>query len=245
MAVCGIYKITNKITQESYIGQSVDIFRRLGEHQNTVSNGIDWHNELHNHPDNFTFEVLETCDKELLNEKEVYYIEKYNSFHDGLNKTPGNVHATNKQNNSKLMLCGLTEDINSIFPFEKKVYKAINTTTFRNTVKKIFGTVPEEYSISELTHNFEEVTGIILVPYPKRNMMIFLPLFQGGITDLGITPGLKRTFARILWYELPYNAVPCYCFERTGKGYDCKYYLKVKTTGDPDEMKLKCCHFSS
>ena len=29
MAVCGIYKITNKETEQCYIGQSIDIFKRL------------------------------------------------------------------------------------------------------------------------------------------------------------------------------------------------------------------------
>ena len=38
MAVCGIYKITEKATGLSYIGQSKDIFRRLTEHTNSNIN---------------------------------------------------------------------------------------------------------------------------------------------------------------------------------------------------------------
>jgi group I intron endonuclease len=72
----GIYKITNKINNKSYIGQSVDIKRRFIEHkmlnrEETLSlkrafrkYGVE----------NFTFEVLEECSIELLNEKEISYI---------------------------------------------------------------------------------------------------------------------------------------------------------------------------
>ena len=33
----GIYKITNKITQEAYIGQSVQIEERFNEHKNPIN----------------------------------------------------------------------------------------------------------------------------------------------------------------------------------------------------------------
>lgn len=87
----GIYKITNKINGHSYIGQSIDIKRRWRDHKNKKINcdtplqrafkkyGID----------NFTFEVLEECSSESLNEKEQYYIMKYNTYYDGYNATTG------------------------------------------------------------------------------------------------------------------------------------------------------------
>lgn len=85
----GIYKFTNKINGKSYIGQSTDIFQRKREHE---------HRALTNYPsnkeynkifykairkyglDNFSFEILEICDKAQLNEKEKYYITLYNSY---------------------------------------------------------------------------------------------------------------------------------------------------------------------
>ena len=33
MAICGIYKITNKINNHAYIGQSIDIARRWEDHK--------------------------------------------------------------------------------------------------------------------------------------------------------------------------------------------------------------------
>lgn len=83
----GIYKITNLCNGMVYIGQSNDIFRRWGEHkrkrkkQNTLlykamnEYGIE----------NFSFEVLEECEVEELNQKEKYYINKYNSLENGYN----------------------------------------------------------------------------------------------------------------------------------------------------------------
>ncbi len=39
--------------------------------------------------ENFSFQILELCDEEQLNEREVYYIEKYNAYEDGLNSNNG------------------------------------------------------------------------------------------------------------------------------------------------------------
>ena len=39
---------------------------------------------------NFTFELLEECSREELNEKEKFYIELYQSYNFGFNSTNGN-----------------------------------------------------------------------------------------------------------------------------------------------------------
>lgn len=73
--VCGIYKITDLITEQCYIGQSVDIAQRWKDHIK-CGLGIDASssNKLYNSMQkdkiwNFTFELLEACPKESLNEK--------------------------------------------------------------------------------------------------------------------------------------------------------------------------------
>ena len=94
--ITGIYKITNQETKECYIGQSVDIGKRFKDHakcgldidrpqgnklyQNMIDYGL-W---------NFSFELLEECSKELLNEKEKFYISLYQSKDFGFNSTQGN-----------------------------------------------------------------------------------------------------------------------------------------------------------
>ena len=73
---CGIYKITNIITDECYIGQSVDIYKRWNDHCK-CGLGIDTPpgNKLYKAIqeyglENFTFELLTSCNQAELNEKE-------------------------------------------------------------------------------------------------------------------------------------------------------------------------------
>lgn len=83
----GIYKITNLINQKKYIGQSIDIERRFKEHHINPFNTIDCANKQLFYQaikkygiDNFSFEVLEECKVEELDEKEKYWIKYYNTY---------------------------------------------------------------------------------------------------------------------------------------------------------------------
>jgi group I intron endonuclease len=82
----GIYKIlspTNKI----YIGQSIDIERRFKEYKNLYCKGQPKiYNSLKKYsPENHIFEILEECDINQLNERELYWKQHYNSIEEGLN----------------------------------------------------------------------------------------------------------------------------------------------------------------
>ena len=88
----GIYKITNKINNKCYIGQSIDINRRWLEHKNP--NNWDRKSILYDafkkyDIENFSFEIIEECAQEELNEKEKYWIQYYNSYYNGYNSTLG------------------------------------------------------------------------------------------------------------------------------------------------------------
>lgn len=72
----GIYKITNKINGNSYIGQSNNINRRFIEHRCKETNKSLKLAFIKYGIKNFSFEVLEQCSLEKLNEKEIYYISK-------------------------------------------------------------------------------------------------------------------------------------------------------------------------
>lgn len=92
---CGIYKITNLITDECYIGQAVDIYKRWCEHCK-CGLGIDTPpgNKLYKAIqeyglNNFTFEVIEECSSNQLNEKEKYFIELYQADTFGYNGNKG------------------------------------------------------------------------------------------------------------------------------------------------------------
>ena len=82
--ICGIYKITNNFNGYSYIGQSVDIKRRWYEHSKISTHKNEMYcfqNALKKYGvENFTFEILEECPREQLNEREKFYIKQYRTF---------------------------------------------------------------------------------------------------------------------------------------------------------------------
>lgn len=89
--ISGIYKITNQKTNECYIGQAVDIATRWKNHAK-YGLGIDTpqNNKLYKAMQedglwNFSWELLEKCPKEQLDEKEQFYINLYQSKEYGYN----------------------------------------------------------------------------------------------------------------------------------------------------------------
>ena len=87
--VRGIYKVTNKINGKVYIGQSVDIGKRWRQHM-TAKDDIYFHKAIQKYGvENFEWEVVEQCKKKDLDEREIYWIEYYDSFNKGYNCTKG------------------------------------------------------------------------------------------------------------------------------------------------------------
>lgn len=93
----GIYKITNLLNGNAYIGQSIDIEYRWYQHFNEAykDNRGDYNTAFHKAirkygENNFKKEVLEECKLEELNEREVFWIQYYNTYNGkGYNMTPG------------------------------------------------------------------------------------------------------------------------------------------------------------
>lgn len=94
--VTGIYKITNLNTKMCYIGQAVDVANRWKDHAK-CGLGIDTPagNKLYaammeDGIWNFSWELLESCERTLLDEKEKYYISVYQASEFGYNSNKGN-----------------------------------------------------------------------------------------------------------------------------------------------------------
>ena len=98
-STCGIYKITNKINGHAYIGLSKNIEKRFADHKIKA-----FHSEKKDDLDkvlykafrkygldNFTFEIIEECSEDKLKEREIYWIDFYNTYKDRqhYNETPG------------------------------------------------------------------------------------------------------------------------------------------------------------
>ena len=92
---CGIYKITNQETGECYIGQAKDVRKRWNEHAKCgLSIDTPQGNKLYKAMqeyglEHFSFELLEECPAEKLNEKERYFISLYSADTLGYNSTKG------------------------------------------------------------------------------------------------------------------------------------------------------------
>ena len=80
MKICGIYKITNTVTGDFYIGSSKNVKSRWTDHKKPSS----WKNHPNNPMyqdmkkygvDKFAFEILEVVEVEKLKEKEQQFIE--------------------------------------------------------------------------------------------------------------------------------------------------------------------------
>lgn len=85
-----IYKITNKVNNKSYIGQTrYTVEFRWRQHQHKKDNTY-FHNAIHKYGiENFTVETLEECEVEDLNNREIFNIAKYDTFKNGYNLTIG------------------------------------------------------------------------------------------------------------------------------------------------------------
>lgn len=92
----GIYKITNTINGKCYIGQSVNIEKRWIVHKRVYNNPNAHEYDYHIYRafrkygiEQFKFEVIEECSIADLNQREIYWINYYNSYKDGYNQTSG------------------------------------------------------------------------------------------------------------------------------------------------------------
>lgn len=93
MKKTGIYKIVNLITEKVYVGSAVDIDDRWYKHKKLLVSKKHHSPKLQNSVDkhgleNFLFEIIEECSKEVLIEKEQYWIDKLCSYKDGYNVCP-------------------------------------------------------------------------------------------------------------------------------------------------------------
>lgn len=105
----GIYKIENLVNHKIYIGQSNNIQRRFKEHKTKGEKShipVDYAIKKYG-VENFSFEVIEECSLDKLNERESYWIEYFKSYPNGYNCNVGGEQQSQGINNGRAKL---TED---------------------------------------------------------------------------------------------------------------------------------------
>lgn len=79
---CGIYMITNYITNKRYIGSSINIGQRLWTHRSELRHNLHPNSHLQNSwnkygENNFNYTILEHCNPEIRFEREQYYVDLF------------------------------------------------------------------------------------------------------------------------------------------------------------------------
>jgi hypothetical protein len=118
----GIYKITRRVTGKAYIGQSIDIFRRWKEHICFGEDKKNWQvikHALYKYGiTEFTFEILEECSKEDLNNREIYWISYFNTFtkdrKNGYNLNRGGEEICDNSKPCIITIMGISKEYESV-----------------------------------------------------------------------------------------------------------------------------------
>ena len=86
----GIYKIENLVNGKKYIGQSTNITKRWQQHLEVLTQNTETAQLAREKPlyaafikyglENFSFQIIEICNYNILDEREKYWIKYYNSF---------------------------------------------------------------------------------------------------------------------------------------------------------------------
>ena len=121
----GIYCIENLITHKRYIGQSNNMYSRQTKHINELRKNKHENDYLQKAwnkygENNFNFYVLEYCDIDMLDNKECYYIDLYNTLNRdlGYNLTEGG--QLNKGSYSKETIEKMSNSIKKSYNSELK-----------------------------------------------------------------------------------------------------------------------------
>ena len=167
-----IYFIKNKITEKYYIGETIDYNNRINHHFIDLKNNTHHSHKLQNAyniygKENFEWGIIEQVDDAIRFEREIYYIEKYDSYANGYNETSGGdcpgyeklcktVYCYNLDGSSKKLsfssgreasrVLGICQSIiQKICKGEKKSAKGINGEWYRFSYENVDCLPPLEY----------------------------------------------------------------------------------------------------
>ncbi len=156
--ISGIYCIENIINHKKYIGQAHNIYDRWRKHKNALNSNHHENSHLQNSwnkygKENFAFYIVEECEEDKLDEKEIYYIEYYNT----LNRSYGYNKKTGGQNCSAYY----TEEI------KEKMSESVKRSYDNNDLRQRRSETTKHYWDNPL--NKEKILGKNNVMYGKHH----------------------------------------------------------------------------
>lgn len=211
----GIYKIENKINGKVYIGQSIDIEHRWSGHKSKLRNSKHQNDYLQKSwnkygEDNFDFSVICECNKEDLDNKEIYYIDYYKSTDSkyGYNLREGGESGTMTETTiKKLRGLGSTLSQDDVRHIKMLMYLLMD----RNEIVKMYDVSPKVltaisqgknwgYVLPELNDKIHNLKQTMI---DERNQMIVSHYDNGlSIVEIVELTGLSTSIVEKAVYKI-------------------------------------------
>lgn len=229
-----IYKITNKVNGKSYIGQTrYTLEFRWRQHIHKKDNTY-FHNAIRKYgPENFTLEVLEECSTSNLNEREIFYIAKYNTFKEGYNLTTGG------DGNRRLLLDNSYDEIKELYlsGFSSNKIATLYNVDKASIVKilKQLGVKIRSNTLNINKQEFDELVQDYQTGYSLRELAKRYDCSAPGLKEFLIKKGvdLRHRYSIIEDNEAQNNLIEDYTsgtrtIEECQKYYHCSYAVFKK-----------------
>lgn len=208
----GIYKWTNKLTLDTYIGSAVNLSRRFREYtsvnfllKETLKNkSIIYKAILKYGYDNFNIEVLEYCESNILIEREQYYIDKLKPTYN-ICKIAGSSlgRITNKNTIWKLRFAKFITLNNNKLSFSQFIVQWFENKINKSDIKikkfyKQYNYIKNynQYKISYETRRkilaSTKSAMPILVTNLENNITIYYPSIRNAALILAVSPSTIR-----------------------------------------------------
>ena len=148
-----IYCVDNLITNKKYIGQAISyrtikgkkikhgLDGRIKNHFKDAQNGKmccpKFYNSIVKYgKDNFKFDVIEICSLEQLNEKETFYIKKFNTVNDGYNILYSNSNDIKKYEDKHDMITKISNTMKNKWLNDKDYIDKTTTNNLKAVLKR-------------------------------------------------------------------------------------------------------------
>ena len=180
-----IYKITNITNNKVYIGLTNDWQRRKREHFNGSKLKCYIDKEINNNPQDFTFEIIDQCEsREEIEQKEIYWINFYNSYKTGYNRTTGGfLHGSWECQGEKNPRAQLSaEDVANI-RFRRMNGERMSDV-YEDYKEQLMGNKRAGFSKAWLHESWPDICEEYKNNYPPINTKYFATIRRNELTEL-------------------------------------------------------------